>query len=95
MKLQLLHNTRLDLVHVCANGGRLVPMLLSKKIEEEIEILINKRQTFRLFSESKFVFTALARKTKKPMTGSKCLPSVISWVPDLQRPELIKSAPLK
>ena len=43
MKLQLLHNTRLDLVHVCANGGRLVPMLLSKKIEEEIEILINKR----------------------------------------------------
>ena len=93
--MYLLWNFRLDLVHVRGKGGRPVPMLLTKGITEATEILIETRKVVGASPKNIFVFAAPTRNSTKSLRGSKCLSTVIGRVADLERPELIKSMPLR
>lgn len=82
-------------MHVRGKGGRPVPMLISKETETAIQLLIDTREIVGVSPENVFVFAAPTRKSKKPLRGSKCLSTVIGRIPSLQRPDLIKSTPLR
>ena len=93
--MYLLCNFRLDLVHVRGKGERPVPMLLTKGITEAIQILIETRRVVGVSPKNIFVFAAPTRNSTKSLRGSKCLSTVIGRVADLERPDLIKSTPLR
>ena len=82
-------------MHVRGKGGRPVPMLISKETETAIQLLIDTRKIVGVSPENVFVFAAPTRKSKKALRGSKCLSTVIGRIPSLQRPDLIKSTPLR
>ena len=80
---------------VLGKSGRPMPVLLSKETKTAIQLLIDTQEIVDVSPENVFIFAAPTRTSKKALRGSKCFSTVVGRIPSLQRPNIIKSAPVR
>jgi hypothetical protein len=82
-------------VHVRGKGGRQVPILLQPSEITAINVLVSTRIEVGVAAQNPYVFAAPTRGSLKPVRGCRCFLTVLKNLPELRRPELVRSTKLR